>query len=109
LRWLFGACEESSSQLALGLLSVSPSWLFQGDNPTLVLVAVLPMGMCQVSSVVLECKAGDTLTKGEEISYFQFGGSDIVLMFQKDANVTFTAEVDTLYCVGKRIATSPTK
>ena len=79
------------------------------DNPTLGLVAVLPMGMCQVSSVVLECKAGDTLTKGEEISYFQFGGSDIVLVFQKDANVTFTAELDTLYRVGKQIATSPTK
>ena len=35
-------------------------------------------GMAQVSSVVLKCKVGDTLEKGEKIS-LQFGGSDIVL------------------------------
>ena len=74
------------------------------DNPTLGPVAVLPMGMAQVSSVVLKCKVGDTLEKGEEISYFQFGGSDIVLVFQKDANVTYTANRDSLYRVGQQIA-----
>ncbi|KAK6086914.1 hypothetical protein SCUP234_02007 [Seiridium cupressi] len=61
------------------------------DNPTLGLVAVLPIGMAQVSSVVRTVNPGDTVTKGQEISYFQFGGSDIVVVFQQKANVTFTA------------------
>lgn len=51
------------------------------------LVAVLPIGMAQVSSVVLSVQEGDIVEKGQEISYFQLGGSDIVMVFQKDANV----------------------
>ncbi|KAF3056551.1 Phosphatidylserine decarboxylase proenzyme 2 [Daldinia childiae] len=46
-------------------------------------VAVLPIGMAQVSSVVLTVKENDVVEKGQEISYFQFGGSDIVLIFEK--------------------------
>ncbi|PHH75616.1 hypothetical protein CDD80_2230 [Ophiocordyceps camponoti-rufipedis] len=47
------------------------------------LVAILPIGMAQVSSVVMTATVGSTLAKGEEISYFQFGGSDIVVVFEK--------------------------
>lgn len=89
-------------------------------------VAVLPMGMAQVSSVVfvtptaegqkpvvltqeersgldydqqvalLNAKlkkelVGKNLQKGEMFSYFQFGGSDIVLVFERNANVNITA------------------
>ena len=61
------------------------------------LVAVLPMGMAQVSSVVLTAEEGVTLTKGEEISYFQFGGSDICLVFQRRSNVDITAAGGTEY------------
>ena len=74
------------------------------DNPTLGLVAVLPIGMAQVSSVVLTIKEGETVTKGQELSYFQFGGSDCVMVFQKDANVTFTADIGTHYNFGKQVA-----
>ena len=62
------------------------------DNPTLGLVAVLPIGMCQISSVVLSVKEGDVLKKGQEISYFQFGGSDIVVVFEARPNVNITAK-----------------
>ena len=64
------------------------------------LVAVLPMGMAQVSSVVLTAEEGVTLTKGEEISYFQFGGSDICLVFQRRSNVNITAAAGTHYKMG---------
>ena len=64
------------------------------------LVAVLPMGMAQVSSVVLTAEQGVTLTKGEEISYFQFGGSDICTVFQRQSNVNITAAVGTHYKMG---------
>ncbi|PFH62760.1 hypothetical protein XA68_11983 [Ophiocordyceps unilateralis] len=46
------------------------------------LVAFLPIGMAQVSSVVMTATVGSTLAKGEDVSYFQFGGSDIVVVFQ---------------------------
>lgn len=44
------------------------------DNPDIGLVAVLPIGMAQVSSVKLTVKKDDVVKKGDEISYFQFGG-----------------------------------
>ncbi|KAL7933215.1 phosphatidylserine decarboxylase domain-containing protein [Trichoderma chlorosporum] len=46
-------------------------------------VAVLPIGMAQVSSVVLAVKEGQKVEKGDEISHFQFGGSDLVMVFEK--------------------------
>lgn len=68
------------------------------------LVAVLPIGMCQVSSVVLTAEVGVTLRKGEEMSYFQFGGSDIIVLFEARANVSFTAQPGTHYKMGAKIA-----
>ncbi|KIW83332.1 hypothetical protein Z517_02577 [Fonsecaea pedrosoi CBS 271.37] len=51
------------------------------------MVAVLPMGMAQVSSVNLSrgSKVGNVVKKGEEISWFEFGGSDLVLVFEAQA------------------------
>ncbi len=56
------------------------------DSP-IGLVACLPMGMAQVSSVVLTAQVGVTLHKGEELGYFQFGGSDFVMVFERASNV----------------------
>lgn len=67
-------------------------------------VAILPMGMAQVSSIVVTAEEGTTLRKGEEISYFQFGGSDIVMVFQRDSNVSITAQPGVHYNAGTRIA-----
>ena len=47
------------------------------ESPVVGLVAILPIGMAQVSSVNLTTETGATLTKGEEFGYFLFGGSDI--------------------------------
>ncbi|EIW55138.1 uncharacterized protein TRAVEDRAFT_22906 [Trametes versicolor FP-101664 SS1] len=74
------------------------------NNPVLGLVAVLPIGMAQVSSVVLGVKAGDPVQKGQEIAHFQLGGSDIVMVFQAGAHVKFTAERQTHYAFGKTLA-----
>jgi phosphatidylserine decarboxylase len=56
------------------------------DSP-IGLVACLPMGMAQVSSVVITAEVGVTLHKGEELGYFQFGGSDFVMVFERTSNV----------------------
>ena len=73
------------------------------DSP-IGLVAVVPIGMCQISSVVLTAEEGMTLRKGEELSYFQFGGSDIILLFEAASNVSLIAQVGVHYKVGARIA-----
>ena len=66
------------------------------------LVAVLPIGMAQVSSVTLTAQEGVTLTKGEEFGFFQFGGSDIVMLFEA-GRVSFDATIGTHYNQGQQI------
>ncbi|KAF2144340.1 uncharacterized protein K452DRAFT_357193 [Aplosporella prunicola CBS 121167] len=58
------------------------------DNPVLGKVAVLPIGMAMISGVKLFVKAGDKVEKGQEISTFLFGGSDIICVFQGRAGLT---------------------
>lgn len=67
-------------------------------------VAILPMGMAQVSSIVVTAEKGTTLRKGEEISYFQFGGSDIVVVFERSSNVSVSAMPGIHYKMGTKIA-----
>lgn len=51
-------------------------------DTALGLVAVLPIGMAQVSSVNITTEQGAVLAKGEEFGFFSFGGSDIVTLFE---------------------------
>ncbi len=68
------------------------------------LVATLPIGMAQVSSVNIAAEEGDYLHKGEEFGFFLFGGSDIIVMFDNETEVTICAEVDKHYNQGTAIA-----
>ena len=65
--------------------------------------AILPIAMPQVSSVVVTAEVGKALRKGDEISYFQFGGSDIVYLFDANMNVSMSAHKGTHYKVGTKI------
>lgn len=49
------------------------------------LIAVVPVGMCQVSSVNMTATVGRQMLKGDEFGYFLFGGSDIIVLFQTGA------------------------
>jgi phosphatidylserine decarboxylase len=72
------------------------------DSPEVGLVAVLPVGMGSVSSVNLTPEVGARLEKGDEFGFFAFGGSDIVMLFQKK-KVVIDAEVGKKYLQGQRI------
>lgn len=52
------------------------------------IVAVIPVGMSQVCSCNFEdkLKIGDKVKKGDPLGYFLFGGSDIVMLFQRNVN-----------------------
>ncbi|KAF9553396.1 hypothetical protein CPC08DRAFT_233274 [Agrocybe pediades] len=60
------------------------------DNPLLGVVGVLVTGMAQASSVILSVQPGDHVSKGQEIAYFQMGGSDVIMVFQKSAADTIS-------------------
>ncbi|MCF8367343.1 MAG: phosphatidylserine decarboxylase [Bacteroidales bacterium] len=59
-------------------------------------VALMPIGMSQVSSVNFEdnVHVGDNFTKGDPMGYFLFGGSDFVMLFQEEAGFQITAPDD---------------
>jgi phosphatidylserine decarboxylase precursor len=58
------------------------------------LVALLPIGMGQVSSVNLEpeVKKGLKVKKGDPLGYFLFGGSDFVMVFEEKADFNLTVK-----------------
>lgn len=72
------------------------------DSPKAGLVAILPVGMSFISSVRLTAEAGAQLRKGDQLGFFQCGGSDVVLLFQ-DRKIELEAEVGTKYLQGERI------
>lgn len=76
------------------------------DSP-LGLVAAIPVGMGFVSSVTLVVERGDRLTKGQDFGYFAYGGSDMVLLFQK-GKVEFTAFKGKHYPQGAAIGRATT-
>ena len=59
-------------------------------------VALIPMGMAQVSSVNFEdnVTVGATRSKGDMLGNFLFGGSDFVMLFQQGAGFEITAPTE---------------
>lgn len=55
------------------------------------LAAILPIGMSQVSSVNFtdNVRVGEKVKKGDDLGYFLFGGSDIVMIFQQMSDFRF--------------------
>jgi phosphatidylserine decarboxylase len=49
-----------------------------------------------------DARDGARLQKGDEFGFFLFGGSDIVMLFQKK-KIVIDAEVDKKYLQGQRI------
>ena len=65
--------------------------LIEADDPSIGLMAFLPIGMVEVSSCVIphDIRPGRKVKKGEELGYFQFGGSSHCLVFRPGAIASF--------------------
>ena len=63
--------------------------LIKADNPKIGLMAFLAVGMAEVSSCDVTVKAGQRVTKGDEIGTFHFGGSTHCLIFRPGVEVEF--------------------
>lgn len=63
------------------------------DTEEFGLVALLPIGMSPVSSVNFEddLHIGSTVSKGDRLGYFLFGGSDFIMIFQEKAQFILDA------------------
>lgn len=83
--------------------SETPGWQFIQTRGYVIvntekygLVALIPVGMSQISSVNFEMKirVGSTFKKGDMLGYFLFGGSDYIIIFQKNAGFKLTAPIE---------------
>jgi phosphatidylserine decarboxylase len=52
------------------------------DDPAIGEVACIFVGMAEVSSCMIEALPGQHVSKGDELGYFQYGGSTYCLVFQ---------------------------
>jgi phosphatidylserine decarboxylase len=63
----------------------------EGDDP-IGLMCIIPVGMAEVSSCVVTVKENNRVQKGDQIGYFQFGGSTHCLVFRKGLISQFAAQ-----------------
>lgn len=62
----------------------------ESDDPVIGMVCVIPIGITEISSVVIKVREGDRLRKGDELGWFSYGGSGMALVFQPGAVDRFT-------------------
>jgi phosphatidylserine decarboxylase len=86
------AVEPRYSQSYLAHVAARAVFLIQADNPVIGLMAFVPVGMSEVSSCLIDPKIqpGYHVAKGEELGYFQFGGSTHCLVFRPGAIADFS-------------------
>jgi phosphatidylserine decarboxylase len=86
------AVEPQNSQSYLAHVATRAIILIEADDPVIGLLAFVPIGMNEVSSCMIDpaIRPGYHVTKGEELGYFQFGGSTHCLVFRPGAIADFT-------------------
>jgi phosphatidylserine decarboxylase len=70
------------------------------DSP-IGLVGMLPIGMDVISSVNITVDEGDYVNKGDEFGNFLFGGSDMIMLFERNDIDVHVSQVDKLYKLGQ--------
>lgn len=65
------------------------------ENPTIGRVAVVPIGITEISSITINVTKDDKVTKGDELGYFSYGGSSLALVFERGMIQEFTAQEPT--------------
>ena len=86
------ALEPTNSQSYLAHVAVRAIILIEADNPVIGLVAFVAVGMSEVSSCLIDAQLtpGHHVAKGDELGYFQFGGSTHCVVFRPGAIADFT-------------------
>uniref|UniRef100_A0A1J3CBH7 Phosphatidylserine decarboxylase proenzyme 3 n=1 Tax=Noccaea caerulescens TaxID=107243 RepID=A0A1J3CBH7_NOCCA len=74
-----------ASQPLLTMTSVRQIYVIKADNPNIGRVAVIEIGMAEVSGIVNLVKEGDRIEKGALLGMFRFGGSSHAFVFDRNA------------------------
>ncbi|HEY6345109.1 MAG TPA: phosphatidylserine decarboxylase family protein [Bryobacteraceae bacterium] len=64
----------------------------EADEAGIGLLCFVAVGMAEVSSCMLSVKQGEHVKKGDEIGFFQFGGSSHCLVFRRGAVAAFALQ-----------------
>ncbi len=86
---------------ARGVITIDTAGSPYGD---VGIVGVVPVGMCQVSSVNMIATQGSQALKGDEFGYFLFGGSDIIVLFQAGTDPVINRDAQSYRLYGTPIA-----
>jgi phosphatidylserine decarboxylase len=88
------ATEPTDSQSYLAHVATRAIILIEADDPGIGLVAVVLVGMVEVSSCVIAptVQPGYRIEKGEELGHFQFGGSTYCLVLRPGAVTEFALD-----------------
>ncbi|CAI4280970.1 CBM_collapsed_G0002120.mRNA.1.CDS.1 [Saccharomyces cerevisiae] len=80
------------------------------DSPQFGKLLYIPIGAMMVGSILLTCKENDVVESGQELGYFKFGGSTIIIiiphnnfMFDSDLVKNSSERIETLVKVGMSI------
>ena len=78
------AVEPTNSQAYITHTAARAIIIIEADNPVIALMAFVAVGMSDVSSCIIDpsITVGHHVAKGEELGYFQFGGSTHCLVFR---------------------------
>lgn len=77
-------------------------------------VMMIPVGAMMVGSILLSVSEGDEVKRGDEVGYFKFGGSTVILLFEQqvfrfDSDLVQNSKesIETLVRVGMSLGHSP--
>jgi phosphatidylserine decarboxylase len=76
------------------------------DDKNIGLMCVMPVGMVEISSCMIDkkVKRNNRVEKGQELGFFQYGGSTHCLIFRRGAIKDFTVKEGAFCKVGEQIA-----
>jgi phosphatidylserine decarboxylase len=79
----FDEAGPNNSQGYIAHVATRATIFIEADRAEIGLIAFVPIGMAEVSSCKVTVGEGQHVTKGDQIGYFQFGGSTHCLVFRK--------------------------
>jgi phosphatidylserine decarboxylase len=100
------ATDQNQSESYIADVQTRAILFLEADNPAIGMVCVMPIGMVEISSCVIDraIKPGARVVKGQELGYFQFGGSTHCVLFRPGVIRTFTGRENVANQVGQVIA-----
>lgn len=98
--------DQNHSEAYIAHVQTRAILFIEADNKDIGLICVMPIGMVEISSCIIHdwIKPGARVEKGQELGYFQFGGSTHCVLFRKGVVRAFTGQENSPYRVGQVIA-----